>query len=336
MKRGILFSLTVWFCLCIVGFTTSSDINSYSLQEVLIALGDSIPDHFIDNRSLASIGEQLVLTGTAKWPDGHKSKVVSKYYNCTSCHNLINEDPDLKNPNPDDRLPYLKTLGKPFLQGSTFWGIVNRESWYNGDYYLKYGERVRQANKSIRSAIQLCAVECSQGRSLKQEEEDAILAYFWTLQIQYQELDLPQELEQQIQNALVDKKQNMELVSKIKTYYPLASDATFSDPPKDKKKGYAGGFDLKVGQNVYKQSCQFCHAQNGVSRIILDDSPLTFKYLKKNLFKDSNKSIYQIVRKGTYASPGARPYMPHYPLEKMSDFQLESLRAYVTDKAIGN
>ncbi|RMF22347.1 MAG: cytochrome c, partial [Bacteroidetes bacterium] len=32
---------------------------------------------------------------------------------------------------------------------------------------------------------------------------------------------------------------------------------------------------------------------------------------------------------GTYAIPGHKPYMPHYPLERMSKQQVEDLRAYI-------
>ena len=45
--------------------------------------------------------------------------------------------------------------------------------------------------------------------------------------------------------------------------------------------------------------------------------------------KDSHFSLYQIIAYGTYAIPGHKPYMPHYPLERMSKQQVEDLRAYV-------
>ena len=48
-------------------------------------------------------------------------------------------------------------------RGTTFYGITNRETWYNDDYYKKYGDLVKPANENLVEAVQLCAMECSQG-----------------------------------------------------------------------------------------------------------------------------------------------------------------------------
>jgi mono/diheme cytochrome c family protein len=55
--------------------------------------------------------------------------------------------------------------------------------------------------------------------------------------------------------------------------------------------------------------------------------------LKKKLYNKNRFSIYEIVRKGTYSMPGAVPYVPDYPKEKLSDQQIEDLVNYILSEA---
>ncbi|MFT6867432.1 MAG: mono/diheme cytochrome c family protein, partial [Cyclobacteriaceae bacterium] len=309
--------------------------NELSLNHVLQTLGDPAPIHEMDwDQKQIEIGKELVETGQAVLADGKKSKPISKYFVCTNCHNSEREEMDIRFSDPDTRLPYAIEHGIPFLQGTTFWGIVNRESWYNDDYFLKYGEGVRAANSSLRESIQLCAIECSQGRPLEKWEEDAILAYYWTLELKMADLEIPESIKLRVTNALKDEITDTTLVNELKGYYMTASPATFGHVLENKKEGYGMKGDVIIGEQIYETSCRYCHQEGGVSDFLLDYAPKTFKYLKKHMFQnDDDFSIYQIIRKGTYASPGARPYMPHYPEEKMSDTQIESLRLYVLAKA---
>ena len=83
-------------------------------------------------------------------PTENELSFISKYYVCTTCHNLEIEDPDLRVSDPETRLTFAKENDLPFLQGSTFKGIVNRESWYNDDYVKKYGdEKIEIAHKDF-------------------------------------------------------------------------------------------------------------------------------------------------------------------------------------------
>ena len=45
------------------------------------------------------------------------------------------------------------------------------------------------------------------------------------------------------------------------------------------------------------------------------------------------RSIYHVNRYGTKPMGGKKAYMPHYTLEKMSNQQLEDLRAYILEMA---
>jgi mono/diheme cytochrome c family protein len=53
----------------------------------------------------------------------------------------------------------------------------------------------------------------------------------------------------------------------------------------------------------------------------------------RNIKKYSDKSLYQIVRHGTYSKTGRKQYMPLYTEEKMSDEQLNDLVAYIKQLA---
>lgn len=301
------------------------------VQEVLAELGEPDPSYGSTNLSPTAIqqGKDFVLNGSAIGPNGKRTPYISKHFLCTHCHNIAQEDPDLRSRDPQARLDYAIENQLPFLQGTTFHGIVNRESWYNDDYYKKYGEPVKRANKDLRASIQLCAVQCSQGRKLKDWEIDAILAYYGSLSFKMGELDFSGEELARLQVEANDPAQSEELIALVKSKYLQTSPAHFSDAPPDKRAGYDFEGDAQRGMYLYKLSCLHCHEAGSVSSYILDQSSFSFKHLKKKIPQDSHFSLYQIIRYGTYSLPGHRPYMPHYPLERMNHQQVEDLRAYV-------
>lgn len=126
-------------------------------------------------------GREIVTKGFTRSASGRKTSRISKHFVCTSCHNIQREDPDLSVIDPQARLEYTNDIGIPFLQGSPFYGIVNRDSFYNDDYYKKYGDLVFAARDDLRQSIQLCSTECSQGRKMKKWELESVLMYMWTL-----------------------------------------------------------------------------------------------------------------------------------------------------------
>ncbi len=328
----ILMSTVVLFSTVDFDIEKSADWNADSdLYEVLHAFGEPKPLHkrkFSDEQ--VRMGKEIVYDGRARQSNGKLSKRVSKYYECTTCHNQVQEDPDLRFSNPDTRLPYIKKKGISFLQGTTFKGIVNRESWYNDDYVRKYGpEAVGKANHNLREAIQLCAIECSQGRPMKDWELDAVTAYYWSIDFKLKDLNLSESDYQKL-NAFDKTGNNKEAITWLKSFYLQKSPAHFFDAPPSKWDGYKGfKGDINRGKDIYELSCLHCHHPDGVSYYVLEDDLLSFKDLRRTLFKNSHFSLYQIIPYGTYAIPGHRPYMPHYPIERMSKQQVEDLRAYV-------
>lgn len=309
-----------------------------SVYKVLFDLGEPKPKHYIEpTAEQIKKGEEIVTLGFTTDSKGRKTTPVSKYYFCTSCHNLQREDPVLYESNAEARLPYVKEHNIPFLQGTTFWGITNRESWYNDDYVRKYGdEKISIANKDLRESIQLCAIECSQGRHMTDWEIDAVLAYYWSLELKMSDLDLAEKDWQKLQKDGNNSATRTATIGWLKSKYATKSPAHFYDSPKSKTNGYEGTKpgDPAVGKDIYELSCVYCHqADKGVSHYILDNSKMSFQHLKNKMFKNSHMSIYQIIPYGTYAIPGHRPYMPHYSVERMTKQQVEDLRAYILQEA---
>lgn len=281
----------------------------------------------------AERGKDIVFTGASK-DDGRKSKLQSKHFTCLSCHNIQREDPDLANPNAADRLSYATKNNIPYVQGSTFHGIVNRRHFYNGDYEKKYGALVEPTRENIREAIQLCAVECSQGRALQDFEIESILAYFWTLELKYADLDLSEDEKKIIKEGYETGRNKPRALALLESKFLDHSPATFTETltsNDDQFSAMTG--NVESGQQIYELSCQHCHYNNNYSYLLLDQEPLTFKYLEKNLDKYREHSLAQVVRYGTSPKGGKKAYMPLYTLEKMTNQQLVDLRSYIEMKA---
>lgn len=301
-----------------------------SLTEVLIALGDKKPIHYTTESSpeLIKQGMEIVTKGRTTNPNGKKSSLQSKYFTCIDCHNVMMEDPDLRKSDPDARLPYVAKKNIPFLSGTTFYGMVNREHWYNDDYQLKYGDLVKPAKDTLVNAIHLCTVECSQGRAFEEWELKAVMAYLYSIEYKLEDLKLTKEDYTKLNNYLSGKK-NEELIKWIKTFYLQYSPATFVKPLPEDKRGYGVNGNAETGKLIYEISCMQCHASGRVTNYTLDQDKIDLRHLKKNMKGHNHFSLYNIVRKGTYALPGYRPYMPNYTLERLSNQQLEDLAAYI-------
>lgn len=303
-----------------------------TISEALVYLGEALPEHARPKADSATLkrGYELLTLGRTIGPDGKKSKYISKYYVCTSCHNLNQENPVLSSVDPQARLEYAEKNNLKFLPGSGFFGIANRETWYNGDYEKKYGKLVEKARNSLAEATQLCATVCSSGRLLEQWELEAILAYYWQNQIKLGDLNLSKVEWVQIRNS----QKKAEVIELLKSKYMLYSPATFGEGPANFLNGYKGiDGDYENGKKVWELSCMSCHQADGVSTATFDNSKLTFKKFMRHLNQDHPYNLYKISRYGTYAEKGKPRYMPLYPLERLSDKQLEDLRVFIEQKS---
>lgn len=343
MKRKLIVGALGLFLLALMAFNYKAiplyKINQQSpVQEVIVKLGGDPILHqpvFSIKGVSAEKGREIVTLGITSKPGSGKTSKQSKHFVCTSCHNIQREDPDLSVSDPQARLEYAAKNNLPFLQGTTLYGIVNRTSFYNGDYEKKYGDLVKKARNDIREAIQVCAVECSQGRELKDWELESVLAYLWTLELRLEDLNLSEQELQKITDQVASGNRSEELVELLQRKYLKGSPATFLKPPKDIKAGYEGveKGDPKNGKLIYDLGCKYCHENKRYSFFPLDDAKGTFKHLKSNIAKYNRYSIYQVGRYGTYPINGKKAYMPNYTEEKMSNQQMEDLRAYIEQAA---
>jgi len=334
--RILVFLISLLIFVSLLSTKSSAEWNSDSLiGDVLIALGDTKPDHARPNASEEEIkrGYDLVYYGKTTDPKGKRSSYISKYYMCTSCHNQVQEDPDLTKSDPEKRLDYLSEKGLKFLQASTFYGIANRERWYGGDYYKKYGDLVKPANKSLAEATQLCAKVCSSGRYLDDWELEAILAYYWTMQMKLSDLELSEGEMKDVLISLEKGKNSDELVKLLKSKYLTELPVEFGELPQRMDLGYEHEGNAENGKKIYELSCQACHQKGGVSTVLLEDDKATMKKFVNHLSKNTDFNLYNIIRHGTYIENGKPRYMPLYPKEKLSDQQIEDLRAYIEDQA---
>ena len=331
----LLFSIVILFASLVVDDKLVFIIdNTTPVWEVLEYLGEPLPNHKVDESvkgASAEKGRDLVLKGKTKKPKGGKTKKLSKHFVCTSCHNIHKEDPDLSVSDPQARLEYVNKNKLPYLQGTTLFGAVNRTSFYNDDYEKKYGELIIPTRNNLRKAIQLCAVECSQGRKMKDWEVESVLMYLWTLELKMEDLNLAINDYNKVQSAIsgYNGERDEETIDFIQSFYLKGSPAHFVTPTENRKTGSGLKGNPENGKWIYDLSCKHCHKGQRYSYLHLDDSKLTFKYLKNHIPKYSHSSIYQVARHGTSPKPGKRAYMPQYTAEKMNDQQLEDLRAYI-------
>lgn len=315
--------------------TRLDEVERLSVTEVEHALGASLPNHYMKtyDEELAQIGLQLITEGKASYK-GKKGKVISPYFNCTDCHNLVKETADITNLSPQDRLDYLIKNDLPYTAGSTFFGIYNRSKYYNGDYDKKYGDLVINARDTLENAIQLCAEYCASGRKLVPWELDAIMHYYKKNELQLSDLGLPNNEMKLVSTALDREINQKEALTVLQTSYVDRYEATFTGAMPENKRSYGMKGDAENGEKIYKSACMFCHENSRVTYLNLSEDVLSGQYLWKHREGYDDLSVYQVARWGTYPITGRKQYMPLYTKEKMSDDQLEDLMAYI--KKIAN
>lgn len=337
MKKFAFVPVFFALILIILGFRNTTEPPKGNLgaqtpvSQALGLFGEPTPEHFIPNIDPAQVirGEELVKAGKTTAPDGSTTKLQSKWYKCTACHNIEQEEPDITRADPEARLQYAEQQDLPFLQGTTFWGIVNRETWYNDDYVKKYGAAMEKARNDIRESIQLCSVGCSQGRLLEEWEVDAVLSYFWSLQLNLGDLNLSPKEMAVLEQAIDNPDQHAKAKSLLKSKYLTKSPAHLGEVPEDKEAGYGLTGNAEKGEVLYERSCLTCHGPKGDSRYLtLDKSNYSKSFFTRKITNGNRFSLYEIIRHGTHSVDGHKAYMPYYTKERMSDQQIEDLRAY--------
>ena len=314
---------------------SNNQVSNLTLENILTELGASKYSHSMEvyDESKAKMGKELIINGVTR-KDGSKSKRISSFFVCTDCHNLGREFESLESENTSERLIFSKDNSLPYLPGSTFYGIYNRTSFYNDDYIKKYGDLVTNARDTLENAIQICAKYCSSGRYLKYWELEAIMHYYKKNELQVKDLKLNHESLNAIQNiSNLNTKDKESLKNELMNSHRTAYSATFLSTMDVNSRKFGEGGSVENGKLIYSKSCLHCHANKRVTYLNLDHDHLSGKMFVKNLKNYKDKSLYQIIRYGTYSKVGRKQYMPLYTKEKMSDNQINDLVAYINQLA---
>lgn len=308
---------------------TGTNLAEMGVEEVLLKLGEAPPIHYIPvlDKDSARMGEEMIKYG--KLLDG-SNKRISKYFYCTDCHNLQKECADPGDESPESILEYGKQNKIPFLPAATFYGMYNKQHWYNGDYDKKYGDLVKPTRDTLFNAIQLCATQCSQGREMTDWEIRCVMHYYKSLEYKIGDLVFtPYEI-----NLLSKAVVNNHILAReiIHSRYNEINDATFGTSQIPEIEGHVP--NLENAEYIYVYGCLHCHAvEKEITNFDLGMDKLSFKFLEAKLYKYNSFSLSHITRYGTYAISGRKQYMPQYSLQNMSDSQLLDLIAYIKFKA---
>jgi mono/diheme cytochrome c family protein len=309
------------------------------VSSILAALGDETPEHYVGTVDMEKLGlGKDIINSGGIWENGEVSNRVSEYYTCIDCHNVQPESKFADDNDPSSRLAYSMEFNQPYLPGSTFYGITNRTSWFNGDHVKKYGEElIGPARNDLVNAIQLCSKECSVGRMLTPEELEGVLHYLSSLELKLKDLNLSDEELASISANGQSEEQKRQNIKLIKSKYLQGYPATFVDelPKKERKMGEEG--NVENGEWIYKKSCLHCH---GPEKTVTDrtvfgngEDQKDFAWLKSYFKKSNGGSIYWITRHGTASKDHIPQYMPIYSKEKLSDSQIEDMAAYILSES---
>lgn len=304
----------------------SKVVTDLSLEDALLQLGDKKSNHFISKLDSDSvkIGYDLITTGLT---EASSNRRLSKFFVCTDCHNLVPESADFSDESPEAKIEFGRKNNLNYLPASTFYGMYNKTNWYNGDYVKKYGKLVLPTRDSLANAIQLCAVQCSQGRPMDDWEIRSVLHYFKSISIQLKDLTFSSE-ELDLLTKYVLKK-NSAGIKLLKSKYNSINEATFGKLEMPVIDNYSG--NLENGEYIYKNGCLHCHGLGkNITNFEFDNSEFTLSFFDSQASKKNHFTVHQIVRKGTYAMTGKKMYMPQYPLEKLSEKQLIDLMTYIS------
>ena len=331
MKNRCCFSFLLFAVLCSGAISApAAEIDpDTNVVDVLMDLGEPRPPHLIDwpdYPAYVEKGRELFYQGRTTDFDGNLTPIQSRYFRCIDCHATTREDPDLAVSSAEDRAEFAAGRGMPFLPGTTLFGTVNKSSWYNGYYAEHYGELVREARHDLMKAIQVCSTACSSGRRLQRWEQEAVMAFLWSRQYKLRDLNLNKQERDQVADALAGAGSAPEAVQLVRSKYRDHSPATFSAPPADLQSGYPLTGDPNRGRFIYTESCLYCHGSRAGApmRDTLDTDWSSYSYLMDEI--TGPYSFYLMIRHGTQSN-GA--YMPLYPMERMTDQQVEDLRAFI-------
>lgn len=279
-------------------------------------------------------GEQLVTKGVTVDFKGRTTPRTSPKLTCVACHSIEPEHPFYGTIDAKARLEHADSMGMPFLPGAPLYGLVNRVAFFMDDYQRKFVHKqayaLKDGHRNIRLAIQACNTIYAKGRPLQDWELESILDYLWTLELKMGDLGVPDSVLVLVKESMETNLANSRAVNLMRRYYPEVYPATLVPPlPIEEREEVSPVLnDYNSGKAIYRRSCLHCHANRRFANLKLDQSPNSFKLLKKHMDSGSRQDFYDAVRYQP-DSKANRSQPPHYTAERMSDQQIQDLRFYI-------
>jgi mono/diheme cytochrome c family protein len=325
-------------------FTENSTVDELLGRQQRERFAASLQSKPIQGRSYrwqeySAWGRELLIDGRVLRPptSAQPSTLLSTKYTCVHCHNLAREDVALNQLDPEARAGRIRNaqpadpakrdgtvLG--LTTGTTLWGVVNREHFFNGTYekyhHVKLPDGRRMNTESLADAIQVCGKHCSAGRFLEPWELDSVMASLWDLELRLKDVDLSPEAKGQIVAQMNGGKPDEVRAARnrLKLSYLRAGDGTMGAVPVQT----AGDVDVypnnqrvtgdaQRGKWLYQSACACCH---GTSVNAVKDAALV----------PSDAHFHKLVWQG---AESADHYMPFFPLERLSRQQVTDVRVYL-------
>lgn len=287
-------------------------------------------------------GKELFFTAqVAQPPVGPvPSKPLSEFYRCQDCHNYQREDAILTLQDPEARFqkirkqpPSSNSNMRPLYlaPGTTVWGIVNRESFYNDSFEAYHGLTVvgdREMDPtSLEDATQVCCSYCSVGRFAEPWEIAALLTWFWDLELRLEDLDLPPAVATAVRSVLErpdasDPAKVAQTRDFLRRLYLRRAGDTATAPPAVKENKIGPYFDKlqfqgdpAVGKDLYRHACNHCHGEGKPNESAGAD-----------LIHDLQR-FHAVLAKGTTQED--EPYMPMFTAQRLSRQQIADIQAYL-------
>jgi len=309
------------------------------VQTILTLLGEPPSPHAIetDGENLAAAGRELFHAGRASHPEtGLPGRRLSEYFYCTDCHNTHREVPDpARLGDPASRLAFIDGRDLDLPPGPSLAGAVNRSTWFTGDRFAERvatPEEIGRARSSLREAIRLCAQAGASGRQPELWEIEALLAFLWTREWTLADLGVTSiELATWKRRAL-EPAETESVAGEIRARFAHATPSTSGDPG---PLAESHNSDPENGRRVWTRSCQHCHGAEGTSESYFGEEEGTWEELASRFHSTGDRSIYSLIRDGTGPGEDKKAFMARYPVERLSDSQIEDLRAFVEQRADG-
>lgn len=264
---------------------------------------------------------------------------LSNFYRCVDCHNDRREDPKLTDQDPETRALLVESDAPSdpksrlrLTPGTTLWGAVNRESFYNDSYEIYHSLIVpplRSMNpESLEDATQVCCKFCGVGRYAKKWEIAALLTYFWALELTLADLDLPPAVQAAVLTVLAEPENSdpdrvREMRAFLQRHYLRRAGDDAVTGPEVSDDGTIGPYpdqlrfrgESALGQKLYAVACDQCHGAGKVNESQGAD-----------LIADPAR-FHEVLRHGTHRDQ--EPYMPMFTAQRLSRQQVADIQAYL-------